>query len=46
MRHLFKKVFEIIRPTPKKTYLMGESAFRSDKGGEQHGRSENHRTLL
>ena len=21
----------------KKTYLMGESAFRSDKGGEQHG---------
>lgn len=20
-----------------KTYLMGESAFRSDKGGEQHG---------
>ena len=23
----------IIRPT----YLMGESAFRSDKGGEQHG---------
>ena len=27
----------IIRPTPEKTYLMGESAFRSDKGGEQHG---------
>ena len=24
----------IIRPTPEK---MGESAFRSDKGGEQHG---------
>lgn len=22
---------------PEKTYLMGESAFRSDKGGEQHG---------
>ena len=27
---------DIIEP-PEKTYLMGESAFRSDKGGEQHG---------
>ena len=26
-----------LRPTPQKTYLIGESAFRSNEGGEQHG---------
>ena len=27
----------ILRPTPEKTYLIGESAFRSHVGDEQHG---------
>ena len=27
----------IIRPSPQKMYLIGESAFRSNEGGEQHG---------
>ena len=33
---ILKELF-FLRPTPQKTYLIGESAFRSNEGGEQHG---------
>ena len=35
--NIIKKSPSFLRPVLKKTYLIGESAFKSDMGGEQHG---------